>query len=214
MSSCKYLDYFYSSPDSLDRTSPKQSITISTLWALFWTQYESVLLCLSRIVCSTEWSNGSVTHLPGSSHLKVGRGSCPKEALGHDVVRRAELSSPKHGVSGAGRFPVPSESAHVPICSTPVEKAQTKSASSFEGHETVPLHKQWLVHGCVCQFCSLQCRSALLTYPCRSADLFAQYCITHLYKVCRALPAVPLAPAGLCSVLSQEGRVREPGAKL
>lgn len=43
-------------------------------------------------------------------------------------------------------------------------------------------------------------------------QLYPQYCVTHLYKVCKALPAVPLPPAAFGFMLSQEGR--EAGAKL
>lgn len=157
------------------------------------------------IVCTTaKWPNGSVTQLPGNSHLKVGHGSFPKEAFGHEVIRCAELYSPNHGVSGTGRIPVPGESAHVSICSTPVEEAHTKWGSSFEGHKRLCLCTSYdLCKVVFAIFFSLQCLSALLAYPCRSAVLSSILCHPPVQGV---QGTVCCSFGSCCFMLSQEGR--------
>lgn len=160
--------------------------------------------CLSIVCATAKWPNGSVTQLPGNSHLKVGHGSFPKEAFGHEVIRCAELYSPNHGVSGTGRIPVPGESAHVSICSTPVEEAHTKWGSSFEGQKRL----------CLCTSYDLCKVVFAIFFPCSVFQPFLpihaevqfcpQYCVTHLYKVCKVLSAAPLALAASCSVKKEE----------
>lgn len=165
--------------------------------------------CL-RIVCSTaKWPNGSVTQLPGSNHFKVGHGSFPKEALSHDVTRCAELHSPSHHVSGPGRFLVRCESAHVPICSTAVEEAQASQGALLKDAREYACAQAVTCARLCLPVLFLQCLSALLVFPRRSAALICSILRPHLYKVCKTLPAVPLAPAGLCSMLSQEERIRK-----
>lgn len=158
--------------------------------------------CL-RIVCSTaKWPNGSVTQLPGSNHFKVGRGSFPKEALRHDVTRCAELHSPSHRVSGPGRFLVRCESAHVPICSTPVEEAQASQGALLKDAREYACAQAVTCARLCLPVLFLQCLSALLVFPRRSAALSAQYCVptcTRCARHCLLSPWLLLVSA-LCSV--------------
>lgn len=67
-----------------------------------------------------------------------------------------------------------------------------------------------------CDLCEVVFAGFVLAVSFSPSRLSTQKCSSicsilrpHLYKVCKTLPAVPLAPAGLCSMLSQEERIRK-----
>lgn len=138
-SGCKYLESFCSSPDFLQRTPPNRA----SLWGLFWTQCESVLLCLSQHCLfnskMTSWQCYPVAwqQSPQGRAWLLSRGSlwawCYK-------VCRALFTQPWCLWSRE----VPRAWWVCPcfICSSPVEEKLF-----WRTWETVALHKLWRVQG-------------------------------------------------------------------